>query len=179
MREEKLTANYAALVRQILEAVPGSRYLYAGKNRQPWFEALLPPDRVHFIGWVNTRMWVQVLDVYLDTFPFQSGHTVFEAMASSIPVVWLHDAAYATEQGVSGVIQPRWHGLYSADPIDTTAAGYIARAVALAQNSDARRRLGAANRTFFSHFMQDKRRMADSVSRALLDVIHSPRLQPR
>ena len=44
-------------------------------------------DRCRFISWVNTALYAQVLDVFLDSFPFTSGHTAFESMATGYLVI--------------------------------------------------------------------------------------------
>ena len=40
-----------------------------------------------FIGWVNTKLYAQVIDIYLDCFPVPSGLTIYQAMAASVPFV--------------------------------------------------------------------------------------------
>lgn len=174
-RTEKLSEPYADAVGEILSRVPNSGYLYAGRTSAAWFEDRLARfrGRVGCIGWVNTRLWSQVFDVYLDTFPFQSGHTAFEVMSAGRAAVWLHDNGYGEEQGVTGVFEDtrpnhdvRWS--YS-------AAEYIERAVTLATDPAARAQAGSANRRWIDDFMRDEPRMAASVSRAILDVIGSRR----
>ena len=174
VREEKLTPDFAAVVRRILDGAKGATYVYAGKSRQDWFERALAPHRVHFIGWVDTRLWAQVLDVYLDTFPLQSGHTAFEAMAASRPVVWLHNPSQADEQGVTDVIRQRWHGAFAADPVADTVDAYVARALALAGDADLRKREGAAGRMFYDRHLRDEARMARSVADAVIEIVNAP-----
>jgi len=171
VRGDKLTEDYARAVRRVLEQVPRSLYIYAGHQPQPWFEKILAPYNAQYIGWIDTRLWVQVIDVYLDTYPFQSGHTVFESMAASKPIIWMHNPEYAAEQGVTEIVMNHWSGVYSANPVVMTSDDYVASAVAVARDPVLQRRLGAANRVFFERFMRDERRMVASVSKAIIDVI--------
>lgn len=177
-RGEKHTPEHAAAVSAILSRVPDSVYLYAGRDRLPWLEEQLSAfkGRVAFIGWVDTGLWAQVFDVYLDTFPFQSGHTGFGAMAAGKPVVWLDDGLYNDEQGVTDVLKKTspGHGVRWA----TTPAEYVDMAVALANNPEARTAAGAANRAFINNFMRDEKRMARSVSAAILDIIAAKKAAP-
>lgn len=184
-REEKLTPEYAIAVASILKAVPGSGFVYTAKNPdhpfRDWMGAAGMGERIQCVGWVNTRLWAQVLDVYLDTFPFQSGHCAYEAMAASKPVVWLHDPVMAEEQSASGLVESLWYGtegsqtLYPLAPWVATADAYVDRAVTLANDPNLRERMGTANRLFLNRFMRDEKRMAESVSSAILEIVHGPR----
>ena len=170
-RGEKHTPDHAAVVGAVLSRVPDSIYCYAGRERLPWLEEQLAAftGRVAYIGWVDTGLWAQVLDVYLDKFPFQSGHTAFQVMAALKPVVWLDDGLYNDEQGVTDILKKTGpgHGVRWA----TTPAAYVDMAVALANNPLARTAAGAANRAFIDNFMRDEKRMARSVSAAIMDII--------
>ena len=83
--------EYAEAVAQILTQVPNSIYIWTGRINHPEissrFRELGILDRCRFISWVNTALYAQVLDVFLDSFPFTSGHTAFESMATGYPVI--------------------------------------------------------------------------------------------
>ena len=85
-RIEKLTSEYLTAVAQVLEQVPDSIFVYTGREEDPGITQAIAAaglaDRISFIGWVDTALWAQVIDVYLDTFPFQSGHCAYQAMAA-------------------------------------------------------------------------------------------------
>ncbi len=174
-REEKLTEAYAQAVSAILDQTPNSIYVYCGRQPQPWFERAVGTIRCKHIGWVNTKCWAQVIDVYLDTFPFQSGHTAFEAMAASKPVVWMDSPAYGEEQGVTEFFAAgRWQGIYRADPVSRDSAAYVARGIALARDAALRADDGAAGRDFLDIHMRDERRMALSFVKVLTEIIDRP-----
>ena len=42
-------------------------------------------DRVHFLGWIDTKKYSQILDIYADVGPRGSGNTIFEAVMAGIP----------------------------------------------------------------------------------------------
>ena len=46
-------------------------------------------ERCSYVGWVDTKTYVNVLDLYLDSFPFPGGHTTIEAMVAETPIVSL------------------------------------------------------------------------------------------
>lgn len=93
-REEKIDNDaYWDCVRVILERFPDARFIWSGRNqRQSILERIAArnlQDRCHFVGWVDTHVYVNVLDLYLDSFPFPGGHTTIEAMLAGTPVVSL------------------------------------------------------------------------------------------
>lgn len=154
-REEKLTPEYAAVVARILDATPDSVFVYSGRQQQPWFEEAVGGDRAVYIGWVVTRLWAQIIDIFLDTFPFQSGHTAFEFMSASRPVVWMANDVYAEEQGVSETIEAAWQGIYPVNPVARSIPEYIETAVSFAADDAKRAQYGAAGRAFIDRHMRD------------------------
>lgn len=40
-----------------------------------------------YIGWIDIAMYSQVLDIFLDSFPFVCGFTALESMGAGVPVV--------------------------------------------------------------------------------------------
>ena len=179
-REDKITPHYIAAVIDILRAVPDSIYVYTGRRELDWVREVFAEaglaDRVAYLGWIPTRLWAQIIDIYLDTFPFQSGHCGYEAMAACKPVIWLHDDATAREQSASGLIKATWDRgaaeiFRGIEPWNDTVERYVASAVHLAGAED-RVTFGSAYRAWLERFMMDKKRMAQSVSAAILDVIN-------
>jgi|GEM_PF-5071922 len=109
-RVEKLdNPQYLDAVTDILKARPDTGFLWSGQSRLPsvqeYFEKSGVADRCFFVGWINTRLYAQVLDICLDTFPFGGGITVFECMAAEKPVVF-HLSPESMETGVPMVILP-------------------------------------------------------------------------
>lgn len=181
-RTTKITKAYLKVVAEILRAVPDSIFVYTGRGPadekiQEVFDQFGVGDRVAFIGWVNTRLWAQVIDIYLDTFPFQSGHTAYEVMAAGKPVVWLHDDKMAEEQSVSGLIEATWEqgasDIFPMKPWNLTTESYVNQAINMATaNADTRHVGGQMYRRWLETFLMDKRRMAESVSGAILEIIN-------
>ena len=63
-------------------------------------------------GFVNGHVWTCVLDIFLDTWPFQGGGSVREALARGAPVVSIHSAempAMSLEKD-AGLIAADWDG---------------------------------------------------------------------
>lgn len=179
-RSEKLTAEYIGAVIEILRAMPDSIYVYTGRQEPEWVAGAFARagliDRTAFLGWIDTQLWAQVIDIYLDTFPFQSGHCAYQAMAAGKPVVWLHDAKTAEEQSASALIEATWEKgaseIFPLRPYVSTAEDYVSVACQYAAApTDTRLEAGVMWRQWLQRFMMDKHRMAASVSAAILDVI--------
>jgi hypothetical protein len=171
-RTAKITAEFLETVVRILIEAPDAFWLLASDRLPAAAEAVLAPvkGRWAYLGWVDVHVWSRAIDAYLDTFPFAGGHAVFEAMAAAKPVVWMKPAASHAEQSFPaellamadpGIPLPWAH---DKDAYVAAALAYIARADVAAQD-------GARNSALIEGVMSDEKRMAASVSRAILDVI--------
>lgn len=178
-RTEKLTSEYLTAVAQILERVPDSIFVYTGREEPAQIaEAIATAglgDRIAFIGWVDTALWAQVIDVYLDAFPFQSGHCAYQAMAAAKPVIWLHDEQVAQEQSASGLIRDTWEqgarAIFGDErPWCTAPQEYVVRAASCAAEPF-RTGVGQQMRHWLERFMMDRPHMAQSVTRAILEIV--------
>ena len=76
------------------------------------------------------------VDIALDPFPFNGSTTTFEALWMGVPVVTLRGERFVGRVGSSVLT-----ALGLPELIATTAADYVARAVALARDAERRRRL--------------------------------------
>jgi hypothetical protein len=80
---------------EILRAHPSTTYLWTGREETPTIRKAFIDGGVHsqtkFIGWVNTKLYAQIIDIYLDVFSFGTGFTLVEAMAAGKPVVFLDE----------------------------------------------------------------------------------------
>jgi len=91
-REEKINSpEFLSAVCRILTQNPDAHYLWTGHWQPPrvlsaFAEAGIA-DRCHFIGWVNTNLVAEVLDIFLDTFPFGCGLTGFQAIGHGTPLL--------------------------------------------------------------------------------------------
>ena len=86
-REEKITDGFITAVNRILAEVPDSIFVYTGRKEVPFNN-----PKVQWAGWCDpedTYTLINVLDVYLDTWPFHSGHTAWQAIAAKKPIVMM------------------------------------------------------------------------------------------
>jgi predicted O-linked N-acetylglucosamine transferase (SPINDLY family) len=194
-REEKInSAPFLAAVATILEACPNAGFLWTGRERSPAVQSALEragvAERCHFIGWVDTKLYAQVLDIFLDSFPFPCGFTLYEAMAAGKPVV-IYGSAEAAETGIYGLLGPLLSGAVGT-PQEGQAANkifangklfhcahnqqhYIELALKLASDPSARRAAGDANRSFVREFLSDRAAMARAVGRHLVELVQNKR----
>jgi hypothetical protein len=180
-REEKLnSAGFLSCVIEVLKAVPNAGFLWTGRTRSPEIQAAFEnaglAERCHYIGWVNTRLYAQVIDAFLDSFPFPCGYTLYEALAAAKPAV-LYASAEAAETGLRAFVEPVLDGTAgSADQARAQAifrpptgenlylcagdpASYVSYAVRLGRDPSFRTRAGAAGADFVRHFMSDRTRL--------------------
>lgn len=103
-REEKLSDWYfLEMVSELLRRYPQTVFLWTGKC-QPGivneiFERNGVLERTHFIGWVNTRLYAHVHDIFIDSYPFPCGFTAFQSMAAGKPLV-VHACRESEESGL-------------------------------------------------------------------------------
>jgi predicted O-linked N-acetylglucosamine transferase (SPINDLY family) len=189
-RESKLNSEpFLASVARILKACPEAGFLWTGRERssaiQGALERLGVAERCHFIGWVDTKLYAQVLDVFLDSFPFPCGFTLYETMAAAKPVV-LFASPEAEETGLYALVHPLLAGtagtpeeIHKARSIFAEGklfhcarhpGEYVELAVRLAGDPHARSAAGAANHAFVHAFLSDRTRMARTIARHLVEL---------
>jgi tetratricopeptide (TPR) repeat protein len=191
-REEKLAnEEFLESVARVLRACPGAGFLWTGRSRSPvvqeHLERLGVADRCHFIGWVNTQLYAQVIDVFLDSFPFPCGYTLYEAMAAGKPAVLL--AGRETDRtGLHAIVGPLLRGetgtaaeresvraIFGAGGESLylcaqTPEQYVAHALRLAGSATLRAAAGAANRRFVVEHLSDRRAMAQWFCRHIEEI---------
>jgi hypothetical protein len=182
-REEKLTdPQFLQSVCEILRRTPDAGFLWTGRVQSAQVQSALEAGgvaaRCHFIGWVNTRLYAQVIDVFLDSFPFPCGFTLYEAMAAGKPPV-LYLSRESEHTGLNALVLPLLAGGDSASgeaamARDIFAAGsadelylcardpqaYVAFATRLAGDQALRERAGRAAARFMGELMADRKRAA-------------------
>ncbi len=197
-RETKINNDqYAGAIAQILKQVPNSIYIWTGRVNHPEilsrFRKLGILDRCRFVGWINTALYAQVLDVFVDSFPFASGHTAFESMAAGCPVV-VRITPESLETSSLTHILPAFHCSYVPKdiqedikdtwldengnillPIVEDLNNYVNTAVQLATDRDFRHRIGELSRMFVNRFMTDTKLMAKTYTNHILDIINQSR----
>ena len=92
-REETIaTKEFLETIVKILKSNAKLIWLYTGRKNHPLIIKHLEDAGVHhqarFIGWVDTRLFAQVLDFYVDCWPLGSGLTGMQAMAAGLPYVF-------------------------------------------------------------------------------------------
>lgn len=109
-REQKLIdKRFLDSVIQILKDHTDIAYLWTGATRlntvQSAFERAGVADRCYFVGWVDTKIYAQLLDIFLDSFPFPCTFTLVEAMAAGKAAVFYQsEESYRT--GIHGILSP-------------------------------------------------------------------------
>ncbi len=196
-RSEKLVdPRYGRSLARILRACPDAKFLYTGRTQRPEFTRILAEegitDRCHFIGWINTKLYAQVLDVQVDSFPFASGITTMEMMAVGRPAVTLLTPE-SMETSAATYFVPVYRGeiggaedqafvqnLFRDDegpglfPFAETIEMYENLAIRLTKSADLRARVGAACRAFIERYMRNEARHAHSMGQEIMKIIHGP-----
>lgn len=97
-REEKFHSDsFAFAIAHILKRCPRSVFLFSGKSVSPVLKRTLTQHGVmsqaHFVGWVNTELYANLADCFLESFPFGCGVTGMQAISHGTPVVslWAED----------------------------------------------------------------------------------------
>lgn len=176
-REAKLQSPpFLEAVARLLQRHPNLVFLWTGQSRhagiQAHFESRGVAQRVHFEGWVDTRLYAQAIDLFLDSFPFPCGLALKEAMAAGKPAV-LYRSEESLGTGVPGAITPVIEGtadaapevrarleriFTAATPFDlyacaATVDDYVESASRLIADRLLRERCGGANRAFVETFL--------------------------
>ncbi|MCX4029888.1 hypothetical protein H0A36_02540 [Endozoicomonas sp. SM1973] len=100
-REEKLNDPlFLNCIADILTANPDAGYLFTGRELDPTIEQVFTErgvaPRCHYVGWINSKLYCQVIDIFLDSFPCGSGYSLLESMAAAKPVVMLNQPNYVS-----------------------------------------------------------------------------------
>ncbi|MFT3752553.1 MAG: hypothetical protein QM800_06630 [Paludibacter sp.] len=196
-RAEKVRdPQFLAAVCRVLQQHPQALYLWAGREQdvgiQSAFEQAGVAAQTRFIGWVNTRLYAQVLDVFLDSFPFPCGFTLYEALMASVPCV-LMATTESRALGLHGYISPVLAGedgmpgdaekitaIYALDTgrprllLSHTVEQWCAAADELIRDAGWRREVGNAGREFAESYLSGSKRCAASYAAHLDEIIRSP-----
>ena len=181
-REEKLNSRkFLEAVALILEANPNTIFLWTGKEKNhdidTFFLARNLNGRVTYIGWVDAKLYSQVIDIFLDSFPNPAGFTIYYAMASSVACVFgkISDETMGIQNSISPLYfnksgdklsQLRVQEIFdqtSTEPLYMLAKNdkdYVFKASKLIREKEFRKKVGNANRLFIKEFFSDNIRMA-------------------
>lgn len=192
-RTEKLTnAEFLGAVARILRANPRAAFLWTGRDRHPDIQKRFEDERVaercFHVGWVNTKVYAQAIDLFLDSFPFGCGLTLVQAMAAGKPAVFyrseentelspvgtierllLRQAGTAGDQDKAArIFGTREQRLF---PLAADADQYVEFACALLRDPALRRRTGDANRAFVKEFLEDVSSVASCYARHFAEIL--------
>jgi glycosyltransferase involved in cell wall biosynthesis len=95
-RDEKFNSpKFVIAVAQILKRCPDSVFMFTGRQISPVMENIFVEygvtDQAIFIGWVDTELYANLVDCFLETFPFGCGITGMQALSHGTPVMSLWD----------------------------------------------------------------------------------------
>lgn len=196
-RAEKINSRpYLEMLQRILTKHPEAVFLWTGRSIPPEVKTMMDElgitERCEFIGWVNTKVYIQVVDIYVDSFPFASGHTSYECMAAGKPFVVLEteealETSAATtllpilqrqcgspseQDQVIEVFSSQGHDL-ELSPYVKTQDEYAQRVTDLINNPELRTQCGAAGRKFVEEFLSDTPGMANKICQHLIEVVNA------
>ena len=194
-REEKINHRaYLETLKAILDTNPSTTFLWSGRaipfEVKNMMSDLGITDQCHHIGWVQTKVYAQVTDLYLDSFPFASGHTAYEAMAAAKPLVVLKtpesiESSTATallpflertvgsreeQDEIIQVFSKSGDDLQYA-PFVETIEDYIEKAQRLINDPNFRKKSGEAGRVYIEKYLGNTGRMAKGVCDHLIDIV--------
>jgi hypothetical protein len=120
-REEKFNSpRFANAVARILQRCPGSIFMFTGREISPVLERALVEhgvaEQAMFIGWVDTEIYANLIDCFLETFPFGCGVTGMQALSHGTPVISLWDTDtlptfYFEGESQASRFHPNWNVL--------------------------------------------------------------------
>ncbi len=93
-RTEKFNSRaFAKVAADIVSRCPESIFVYTGHSDslvvREEFEIRGISSRARFVGWVDTELYAQSIDVFLETFPFGCGVTGAQAINAGTPMISL------------------------------------------------------------------------------------------
>ncbi len=99
-REAKISnILFLNAIRDILESVPSSKFIITGRTLpesvSQFFERRGLEDRIEFIGWVDPSIGLNLIDIYVEPFPFGGGLMLYEAIVNSKPFVYMADTDHS------------------------------------------------------------------------------------
>ena len=194
-REEKLDNDeYWNCIAAIMNKHPEMLFIWSGHTQRDSIQRRIDvrglTARVRFVGWVDTKVYANAVDLYLDSFPFPGGHTLIQAMMANKPAVtlvtkegrrigipifaepWLKNDGGVTLQRYG--FEPIFNGPDGEDllPFVADTKTYVERALALIENPAFKARWIAASRRFVEQYLTDMKRPADMLNMHIMEVIH-------
>ena len=117
-RTEKFNSpEYVDTVVDIIRRCSNSVFVYTGHQDSPLIRARFSEaglsSAIRFVGWVDTNLYAQALDVFLETFPFGCGVTGAQAVNAGTRMVslWRNETLpryYFESLGQARALSSRW-----------------------------------------------------------------------
>lgn len=192
--EKFMDDGFIQALATILKRNPDAVFLWTGREAYAPFVAALQregiTDQCHFIGWVDAKLYVQVFDLYIDSFPSGSGLTAMNAMAAGVPVVSTRNylsnlgcLAYPAYHGLEGTLQDQQaiRSIFT-DPASgkqtlncaETTQDYIAMAQHLIDDAAYRKATGLSQQRFVADYLSSQPKLAARISKHIRDIIANP-----
>lgn len=195
-RQEKFrNREFILAVCEVLKRNKRALYLWIGSD-DDIVEGIFREQRVleqtRKIGWVDTKLFAHVLDVFLDSFPNPCGFTLFQAMAAGVPAVLrrnddsslgLQNSLSQLYSGEEGTLteKSRVADIFRKDsdksffPIVDSTENYVEKATALVRSQAYRTKSGLAGKMYVDEFMSNNRLMAESFRHHFSDIVDAKR----
>jgi len=194
--EKMLDPAYLNAVAHILKAHPETFFMWAGRDESPLvvntFKEAGVLERTRFVGWVDTRLYAQVADIFLDSFPFPCGYTLFQAMAAGKAIV-----TYASPESAQSGLWSFFKSVvddgegtdeeraelrsFTGDesnpliPVARTPEDYVRHATRLIDDAQARAAVGDACQRLIARYFSDPRTMGSALAQHFIEVIEERR----
>ncbi|MBF0444196.1 MAG: glycosyltransferase [Magnetococcales bacterium] len=185
-REETIaTKPFLSLITKILQKNKQLHWLYTGKkNHLDIQKAIIDAgvsSQASYIGWIDTRLYSQIIDIYVDCWPLGGGVTVTQAMACGKPYVYMtNGGSMVMDTMIADVLvdpeipqetanklrQIFGNGEFLLAAIDENQ--YMQFVQKLIEDVEFRRVVGNAYRTWTEKFMTDSSALADIFSNHIL-----------
>lgn len=190
-RREKMQGDaWLEAVGRSLKACPQALFIWAGREVDPKVAGALADMGVsgqsRFVGWVDTRLYAQVIDVFLDSAPVGCGMTAMEAMAWGKPLVSFKDPLTNWGQCLAPLLDGRVDDAAAKADVERifalggkrellawseSPAGYAQWARRLAEDAALRADVGAAARVFTDRYFGNTQYAAGRFAALLRDLI--------
>ena len=190
-REQKLQDKaYIEAIANVLRRHPDTIFVWTGTSCDETISEHINEfgiaDQCRYLGWVDTAMYVHILDVFMDTFPFPCGVTLYQAMAAGKASVSLctNDAL---SMGIHGQLlsafesrsdfhftaqnRARLREIFGEDGdlflLTSSVDEYVDVSSMLLSNIEAREAVGRANEALAHEFLLDPVKMSISFDRII------------
>jgi glycosyltransferase involved in cell wall biosynthesis len=196
-REEKMTAEFFEVICRVLKDHPRVAFIFAGRSQRADLQEILASHGVErqtaYLGWIDTKLYAQVLDIFVDTFPFPNGISLYQAVAAGKPAV-LFNSIEANATGLVAFVRPvlagktgsteeqeQINGIFTTTdgsslfPLADSPAEYERLLRQLVTDPIYRRNVGRAMKEFVDTYMSNPTRMANLAIGHILDIIREKR----